>query len=170
MSMRAQVGIVTISDSRSQGTRADSTTALIRRLMAEAGYTVGETAMIPDDAKQIEATLIALADRHALPLVLTTGGTGLGPRDVTPEATRRVIQREVPGLPEAMRTVTATHNAMAWLSRGIAGLRGRTLIVNLPGSPRAVEEYLRVLIPLLPHALSMIAGDSHGSAAAVAHH
>ena len=165
-----RVGIVTISDSRSQGTRADTTTALIRRLMEEAGYSVGETAMIPDDAKQIEAILIKMADRLALPLLLTTGGTGLGPRDVTPEATRGVIDREVPGLAEAMRAVTATQNSMAWLSRGIAGLRGRTLIVNLPGSPRAVEECLRVLIPLLPHALSMIAGDSHGSVATVAHH
>jgi molybdenum cofactor synthesis domain-containing protein len=163
------VGILTISDSRSQGTRADTTTALIRRLMEEAGYPVGETAMIPDEAKQIEATLIEMADRHALPLVLTTGGTGLGPRDVTPEATRAVIERDVPGLSEAMRCVTAQQNPLAWLSRGIAGLRGRTLIVNLPGSPRAVEECLRVLMPLLPHALSMIAGDSH-AAAAVAHH
>ena len=164
------VGIVTISDSRSQGTRADTTTALIRRLMEEAGYAVGETAMIPDDTEQIQATLIEMADRLVLPLVLTTGGTGLGPRDVTPEATRGVIDHEVPGLPEAMRVLTATQNPMAWLSRGIAGLRGRTLIVNLPGSPRAVDECLRVLIPLLPHALSMIAGDSHGSVATVAHH
>lgn len=164
------VGIVTISDSRSQGTRADTTTARIRRLMEEAGYTVGETAMIPDDAKQIEATLIEMADRLALGLLLTTGGTGLGPRDVTPEATRSVIDREVPGLPEALRAITARHNAMAWLSRGIAGLRGRTLIVNLPGSPRAVEECLRVLIPLVPHAISMIAGDSHGADAPIAHH
>jgi molybdenum cofactor synthesis domain-containing protein len=165
-----RVGIVTISDSRSQGTRADTTTTLIRRLTEEAGYTVGQATVIPDDAQQIEATLIALADRHVLPLVLTTGGTGLGPRDVTPEATRRVIQREVPGLPEVMRSATAQQSPLAWLSRGIAGLRGRTLIVNLPGSPRAVEECLRVLIPLLPHALSMIAGDSHGSVATVAHH
>ena len=165
-----RVGIVTISDSRSAGSRADTTTALIRRLVEEAGYTVGETAMIPDDAQQIEARLIEMADRLALGLLLTTGGTGLGPRDVTPEATRGVIDREVPGLAEAMRAVTAAQHPMAWLSRGIAGLRGRTLIVNLPGSPRAVEECLRVLIPLLAHALSMIAGDSHGSAATVAHH
>jgi molybdenum cofactor synthesis domain-containing protein len=165
-----RIGIVTISDSRSQGTRADTTTALIRRLMAEAGYAVGETAMIADEVKQIEAILIEMTNRHALQLVLTTGGTGLGPRDVTPEATRGIIDREVPGLPEAMRAVTATQNPRAWLSRGIAGLRGRTLIVNLPGSPRAVEECLRVLIPLLPHALSMIAGDAHGSIAAVADH
>ena len=165
-----RVGIVTISDSRSQGTRADTTTALIRHLVEKAGYVVGQTTLIPDDAQQIEATLIALADRHVLPLVLTTGGTGLGPQDVTPEATRRVIQREVPGLAEVMRSATAQQSPLAWLSRGIAGLRGLTLIVNLPGSPRAVEECLRVLIPLLPHALSMIAGDAHGSVATVAHH
>lgn len=157
-----QVGIVTISDSRSQGTRADTTTALIRRLVEEAGYVVGQAVVIPDDAQQIEAALIAFADRHALPLVLTTGGTGLGPRDVTPEATKAVIEREAPGLPEAMRTSTAQQSPLAWLSRGIAGLRGRTLIVNLPGSPQGATECLRVLLPLLPHARAMVEGQDHG--------
>ncbi len=164
------VGIVTISDSRSQGTRADATTALIRRLVEEAGYTVSQAAVIPDDVERIKAMLINLADRLALPLVVTTGGTGFGPRDVTPEATRAVLDREAPGLAEAMRVATAARQPLAWLSRGIAGLRGRTLIINLPGSPQAVEECLRVLLPLLPHALAMIAGTPHGHHDALAAH
>jgi molybdenum cofactor synthesis domain-containing protein len=162
-----RVGIVTISDSRSAGSRADTTTALIRRLVEAAGYAVGRTALIPDDAGQIGSMLIEMADRLALPLVLTTGGTGLGPRDVTPEATRAVIGREAPGLAEALRAATAADSPLAWLSRGVAGLRGGTLIVNLPGSPKAVAECLQVLWPLLPHALEMIRGDSHGQRAPV---
>jgi len=156
-----QVGILTISDTRSQGLRADTTTALIRRLVEDAGFMVQETALVADEQPQIQARLMDLADRLRLPLVITTGGTGFGPRDVTPEATRAVINREVPGLPEAMRAATAQQSALAWLSRGIAGLRGTTLIVNLPGSPTGVEECLRVLLPLLPHALEMIDGRSH---------
>ena len=168
MSKPWSVGILTISDTRSAGSRADTTTALIQRVMQEAGFTVKERRLIPDVRAQIEACLIELADTRVLPLVLTTGGTGFGPRDVTPEATRAVIEREAPGLPEAMRSATASRTALAWLSRGIAGMRGRTLIVNLPGSPGAVEECLAVLVPLLPHALEMIGGVSHGARAAVA--
>ena len=170
MSGGHRVGILTISDTRSQGVRADTTTIAIRCLVEEAGFVVERTALVPDERAAIQEQLIDMADRLKMPLILTTGGTGLGPRDVTPEATRAVIEREVPGIPEAMRSATAQQSPLAWLSRGIAGLRGRTLIVNLPGSPRAVEECLRVLIPLLPHALSIIAGDSHGSVATVAHH
>jgi molybdenum cofactor synthesis domain-containing protein len=166
--MAWRVGILTVSDTRAQGARADTTTPLIQRLLADAGFAVCEATCVPDEQQGIQARLIELADRLKVPLVLTTGGTGFGPRDVTPEATRAVIERDVPGLPEAMRVATAQRNPLAWLSRATAGLRGQTLIVNLPGSPRAVEECLRVLIPLLPHALSMLAGDSHGSVAAVA--
>lgn len=168
--MAWRVGILTISDTRSQGVRADTATPRIRRLVEEAGFAVCQTTLVPDESHQIQERLIEFTDRFKLPLVLTTGGTGFGPRDMTPEATRAVIEREVPGLPEAMRAATAQHNPLAWLSRATAGLRGQTLIVNLPGSPQGVEECLHVLLPLLPHALSMIAGDSHGSVAAVAHH
>ena len=111
-----------------------------------------------------------MADRLTLPLVVTTGGTGFGPRDVTPEATRAVIERDVPGLPEAMRAATAQRNPLAWLSRATAGLRGQTLIVNLPGSPQAVEECLRVLLPLLPHALEMVTGTGHEEPHAIRQH
>lgn len=156
-----QVGILTVSDTRSQGVRADTTTAIIRGLVEKAGFVVGQTALVPDERAAIQERLIDMADRLKVPLILTTGGTGLGPRDVTPEATQAVIEREVPGLPEAMRAATAAESPLAWLSRGIAGLRGRTLIVNLPGSPRGVEECLRVLLPLLPHALEMGDGQGH---------
>ena len=160
--MAWQVGILTISDTRSHGIRADTATPLIRRLVEQVGLIVREATLVPDDRQQIQECLIDLADRLQVSLVITTGGTGLGPRDVTPEATRGVIEREVPGLPEAMRTSTAQRNTLAWLSRATAGLRGRTLIVNLPGSPQGVEECLRVVLPLIPHALAMVAGHPHG--------
>jgi molybdenum cofactor synthesis domain-containing protein len=153
---------LTISDTRSQGIRADTATPLIRRLVEQAGFVVSEAALVPDDRQQIQERLIDFADRRQLSLVITTGGTGFGPRDVTPEATRGVIEREVSGLPEAMRAATAQHTPLAWLSRAMAGLRGRTLIVNLPGGPQGAEECLHVLLPLLPHALEMMDGRSHG--------
>ncbi|MBI1992049.1 MAG: MogA/MoaB family molybdenum cofactor biosynthesis protein [Candidatus Omnitrophica bacterium] len=159
--MAWHVGILTISDTRSQGVRADTATPLLRRFVEEAGFVVESTTLVPDDQAAIQERLIDMADRFKVPLILTTGGTGFGERDVTPEATQAVIDREVPGLPQAMRGATAEENPLAWLSRGIAGLRGRTLIVNLPGSPRAVEECLRVLLPLLPHAMEMVDGASH---------
>ncbi|MBI4343294.1 MAG: MogA/MoaB family molybdenum cofactor biosynthesis protein [Candidatus Omnitrophica bacterium] len=162
-----RVGILTVSDTRAQGLRADTATPLIRRRLEEAGFVVSETALVPDEPQRIQERLADMADRLKVPLILTTGGTGFGARDVTPEATKAVIDREVPGLPEAMRAATAKENPLAWLSRGVAGLRGRTLIVNLPGSPRAVEECLRVLLPMLAHALEMVGGTSHGSDAAV---
>lgn len=166
--MARNVGILTISDTRSQGLRPDTTTAVIQQTLERAGFVVGATRLVPDDLQQICDQLIDLADRRRIDVVLTTGGTGFGPRDLTPEATRRVIEREVPGIPEAMRTMSAQRNPLAWLSRGIAGLRGRSLIINLPGSPQAVEEGLRVVLPLLPHALEMIEGHSHGTASVVA--
>ena len=156
-----RVAVLTISDTRSQGVRADTATPLIQRLLEEVGFAVCETVLVPDDVQQIQERLIDMADRLNLPLVVTTGGTGFGPRDVTPEATRRVIERDVPGLPEAMRSSTAIRNPLAWLSRAAAGLRGRTLIVNLPGNPQGAEECLCVLLPLLPHALEMITGQGH---------
>lgn len=154
-------GILTVSDTRSHGVRVDTATPLVRRFLEAAGYTVRATALVPDEQGAIRDALIEMADRQRLSLVLTTGGTGFGPRDVTPEATRGVIEREAPGLPEAMRVATAARTPLAWLSRAVAGLRGRTLIVNLPGHPQAVEECLHVLLPLMPHALEMIEGNPH---------
>ena len=167
MSEEHRIGILTISDTRSQGVRVDTATVVIRCLVEEAGFVVEQTALVPDEQAAIQEHLIDMADRLKVPLILTTGGTGFGARDVTPEATKAVIEREVPGLPEALRAATSKGNPLAWLSRGIAGLRGRTLIVNLPGSPQAVEECLGVLLPLLPHALEMIEGRPHGTDAPV---
>lgn len=154
-------GIVTVSDTRSKGVRADTATPLVRSRLEAVGFLVQEAVLVPDEREQIQAALIDMADQLHLALVVTIGGTGFGPRDVTPEATRGVIERDVPGLPEAMRVSTATRTPLAWLSRGIAGIRGRTLMVNLPGNPQGAEECLRVLLPLVPHALEMMDGHSH---------
>ena len=115
------------------------------------------TALVPDEADEISYRLTQWATQEAA-LVLTTGGTGLGPRDRTPEATRSVIDREAPGIAEAMRVNGAASNPLAWLSRGVAGLRAKTLIVNLPGSPRGVEESLASILPLLRHGIETISG------------
>ena len=155
--MRA--AIVTVSDTRSRGEREDTTTAVIRERLAGLCEVAGAE-LVPDEQPAIEAALRqAAADGCAL--VVTTGGTGLAPRDVTPEATLAVCDRLVPGLAEAVRAQTAGVQPKAWLSRAVAGLCGRTLVVNLPGSPRGVEEALDVLMPLLPHALKVAQGEGH---------
>lgn len=162
MSELWSAGILTVSDTRSRGLRADTATPMLRQLLEQAGVAVRAQRLVPDELPAIQAQLIELTDRESIPLILTTGGTGFGPRDVTPEATRAVIDREAPGLVEAMRAATATRNPLAWLSRSVAGLRGRTLIINLPGNPEGASECLRVMLPLLPHALDMINGNHHG--------
>jgi molybdenum cofactor synthesis domain-containing protein len=152
------LAVLTISDRCSQGLMTDTAgpaaVALLRGQWPEAEI---ETAILPDDENLIAASLERLAERGAV-LALTAGGTGLGPRDRTPEATRRVIDREAPGLAEAMRAKGAASNPYAWLSRGVAGLRGSTLIVNLPGSRRGAEESLAAILPLLRHAVDIAAG------------
>ena len=153
----ATAAVLTVSDTRAAGTRADETTAIAVELLGGAGIEVTATRLVPDEHYAVATALTELAAGAAL--VLTTGGTGLAPRDVTPEATLAVIDREAPGLAEAMRAQTARVTPQAWLSRGIAGQRGATLIVNLPGSPKAVRECLEVLLPLLPHALGQATGD-----------
>jgi molybdopterin adenylyltransferase len=151
--------VVTISDACSRGEREDTSGAALRELLATVADVV-ESRVIPDDRARIEATLRELA--HAgRDLVLTTGGTGLGPRDVTPEATLAVVERLVPGLAEAMRQESLKQTPHAMLSRGIAGVRGRTLIVNMPGSPKAVRECFEVIAPVLTHAIHIMAGGGH---------
>ncbi len=148
--------ILTISDTRSAGTRTDTTTGLMLEILGSLGIEVVETRLVPDERAEISDAIAELA--VGANLVLTSGGTGLAPRDVTPEATRAVLDREAPGIAEAMRAETAKLQPLSWLSRGVAGTRGPTLVVNLPGNPKAVRECLDVLAPLLPHALKLSSG------------
>jgi molybdopterin adenylyltransferase len=148
--------ILTISDTRSAGAREDTTTAQMTEILGKTGIEVVATRLVPDEHAEIAAAIVELAGRANL--ILTSGGTGLSPRDVTPEATRSVLDREAPGIAEAMRAQTARLQPLAWLSRAVAGQRGTTLVVNLPGNPKAVRECLDVLVPMLPHALELSAG------------
>jgi len=152
--------ILTISDTRSAGTREDTTTALMADILEGIDVEIVATRIVPDEQDEIASAIVELCEEANL--VLTSGGTGLAPRDVTPEATRAVIDREAPGIAEAMRAQTAQFQRLAWLSRAVAGTRGRTLVVNLPGNPKAVRECLDVLTPMLPHALKLAAGDDGG--------
>lgn len=151
--------IVTVSDTRSAGARKDETTSSLTDVLTGAGMEVAETVLVPDELNDIALLLADLSER--VDLVLTSGGTGLGPRDVTPEATRAVIEREAPGFAELMRAETAKVTPKAYLSRAVVGQRGSCLIVNLPGSPKGARECLEVLLPLLPHALGVAQGDGH---------
>jgi len=156
MSFRAAV--LTISDMGARGDREDTSGAAIKELLAGIGIEIDRHDIIPDERDQISQRLTAWAD-EGLPLIVTTGGTGLGPRDLTPEATRAVLDYEVPGIAEAMRAEGLKHTPMAMISRAIAGVRGRTLIINLPGSPKGVRENLTVILPTLTHALELLTGQ-----------
>ncbi len=150
------VAILVLSDRAAAGTRPDACVPAIVETLGQQ-YSVVHERVLPDDAAALQAELIDLADRRRVPLVFTSGGTGLSPRDRTPQATQGVLDYEVPGIPEAMRAASAALVKTAMLSRAVAGVRGTTLIVNLPGSPKAVRETLAILLPALPHALELLA-------------
>ena len=151
------VGILTVSDRASRGESEDRSGPLLVRLVKEElGWRVAVQAVVPDERVRIAEVLRRWADEEDVALILTTGGTGFAPRDVTPEATRDVIDREAPGLVEAMRAESLRVTPHAMLSRAVAGMRGRTLIVNMPGSPKAVAEQFAVIRPALPHAIRLL--------------
>lgn len=153
-----KVAILTASDKGSRGERQDRSAQVIRDLVAGIGGEVVAYDVVPDEREVIAEKLVQYTDQEQLDLVLTTGGTGLGPRDVTPEATMDVVERLIPGIAEAMRVKGLEKTPHAMLSRAVAGSRGRALIINLPGSPRAVKENLDVVLPAISHALDILQG------------
>ncbi len=160
MTGRPRVAILTISDAGSRGERADGSGDTIAAWVTAKGYQLTERTLVPDDTARIAAVLTAWADNDQADLILTTGGTGLTPRDVTPEATRAVLDREAPGIAEALRMTAYPRFPRAVLSRGAAGMRGRTLIVNLPGSTGGVKDGLSVLEGLVEHAVQLVRGEN----------
>ena len=158
--MGFRVGILTVSDKGARGERVDTSGAAIRELLAGLDAQVERYEVVPDEQAVIAGRLRAWADEDRLDLILTSGGTGLSPRDVTPEATLAVVDRLVPGMAEAMRQAGLSATPMAMLSRAVVGVRGRTLIVNLPGSERGVRQNLAQLLPVLPHALETLRGEA----------
>jgi len=150
-----RIAVLTISDKGAAGLRTDASGPLIEAKIRPVGAIV-HSAILPDEREQIAAALRALCDQQMADLILTTGGTGFSPRDVTPEATMDVVERPVPGIPEAIRARSLQMTDRAMLSRATAGIRGRTLIINLPGSPKAVDECLDVVLPVLSHGLGIL--------------
>jgi molybdopterin adenylyltransferase len=157
--MTIRFGILTLSDRSSRGERADSSGPALKNLIQAEGWSVVKQALLPDEESAIREILATWADGGELDVILTTGGTGFSPRDVTPEATRSIIQREAPGLAEAMRAASLKVTPHAMLSRIVTGIRKKTLIINLPGSPKGAVENLQVVIPVLPHAVQLLQED-----------
>lgn len=153
-----QIGVMTLSDKGSRGQRTDESGPLVKEMLLDIGEVV-RFELLPDDQRLIAETLIEWSDNLSLDMIVTTGGTGLTPRDVTPQATLQVLDYQVPGMAELMRMESLKKTPHAILSRAVVGVRGQTLIVNLPGSPKAAKENLAVLLSSIPHALKKLAGD-----------
>ncbi len=158
MAVEIRAVVITVSDRSARGEREDASGPLLAELLREAGAAVVAREVVADDPEPLAARLREFADREDVNLVLTTGGTGLAPRDNTPEATRAVIEREVPGLAEAMRAETFRQTPTAILSRAVCGVRSGALVINLPGSPKGVRECFAVIRPVLAHAVALLAG------------
>jgi molybdenum cofactor synthesis domain-containing protein len=161
MTTEIRAAVLTVSDRSARGEREDGSGPLLAELLREAGATVVAQEIVSDELEPLAAKLRQLADREDVNLVMTTGGTGLSPRDNTPEATRAVVEREVHGIPEAMRAETLKQTPTAMLSRAACGTRAGALVVNLPGSPKAVRECFAVIRPVLAHAVAQLAGRDH---------
>lgn len=159
--MKYTAAVITVSDMGSRGLRQDTGGPAVRAMLEEAGFSVAHTAILPDEMEQISAELRDCADRRRIDLIVTTGGTGLSPRDVTPEATRAVLEREIPAIPVAMWMEGLKVTPRAMLSRAVAGIRGSSLLLNLPGSEKAARENLAAVIEALEHGLHMIAAEGH---------
>jgi molybdopterin adenylyltransferase len=155
-----RAAVLTISDSVSAGTRADASGPAVRERLEQLGWSVAALEVVPDDFERISGRLATLADGNQVSAIFTTGGTGVAPRDVTPEATRAVIEREIPGIGELMRSLGRNSTPLAVLSRGLAGVRGQVLIVNLPGSPRGAVESLDAIADLVPHVIELLSNQS----------
>lgn len=162
--MPFHAAVLTISTKGAAGEREDTSGAAIRELLESAGIEIGAYEIVTDSQTAIEKRLYEWCDDDSIQLIVTTGGTGLGPRDVTPDAMKQVLYYEVPGIAEAMRAEGLKHTPMSMLSRATAGVRDKTLIINLPGSPKAVRQNLAVVLPVLQHALELLAGEDsdHG--------
>jgi len=157
--MMIKAGVLTISDKGFKGQRKDESGPLVAEILTKAGYLVEKQSIVPDDFEKIVECLITWVDKENLRLIVTTGGTGVSPTDITPEAMLKVIKYQIPGMAEVMRAVSLTKTPHAMLSRAIVGVRGASLIINLPGSPEGAKENLAVILPALNHGLAKISGD-----------
>ena len=160
MGVTIRVVVITVSDACSRGERQDESGAVLAQLLTELGAEIVAQVIVNDDLEPLAHKLRAYADLKHVNLIVTTGGTGFGPRDNTPEATLSIIEREAPGLAEAMRSETLKQTPMAMISRGVSGIRSGTLIINLPGSPKAVRESFAVIKPVLTHVVDLLAGET----------
>jgi molybdenum cofactor synthesis domain-containing protein len=164
MNVRLRIGILTVSDRSSRGERPDQSGPTLKILVQDQGWHVVRMDIIPDEMDRLKEILVDWSDSGDLDIILTTGGTGFSPRDITPEATLTIIDRQAPGLAEAMRVASLQITPHAMLSRAVAGIRGQTMIINLPGSPKAAKENFLVVLPVLPHAVQLLQNDAASEA------